>query len=56
MPSDKAKKAAADRLDKLDKEADKIERNKLRAEVTMGSRKARRKAATKLSSKPKQFK
>jgi hypothetical protein len=56
MPSERAKAAAAARLGALDKQADKIKRNKLRAEATMGSRKVRKKASTALSSMPKQFK
>lgn len=50
-PSAAAKKAAKERLAKLDKQASKIKRNKLLATATMGSKKARKKASTKLSGK-----
>jgi hypothetical protein len=56
MASEKAKKAAAARLKGLDKEANKVKRNKLRAQVAMGDRKTRKKAASKLSSMPRQWK
>jgi hypothetical protein len=49
VPSAKAKAAAKARLKLLDKKATQIKKNKLRAEATMGSRKARKKASTKLS-------
>lgn len=51
--SEKAKKAAAARLAKLDAlaaEDAKKKKNALRAKATMGSRKVRKKAATELSS------
>jgi hypothetical protein len=56
MASEKAKKAAAARLARLDKEAakaDKVKRNQLRTKVAMGDRKTRKKAATELSNMPK---
>ena len=53
MPSDKAKRAAAARLKKLDQEAAKEttrrKKNVLRTKVQMGDRKTRRKAASELS-------
>ena len=60
MASEKAKKAAAARLANLDrlaaKDADKVKRNKLRVQTAYGDRKTRKKAATKLSNMPRQFK
>jgi hypothetical protein len=59
MASEKAKKAAAARLRALDaesKKSDKVKRNKLRAQVAMGDRKTRKKAASELSSMPRQWK
>ncbi len=57
-PSKRAKAAAAARLRKLDDEyesdKDREKRNKLRAIAHMGSRGARRKASTELSSLPRQ--
>ena len=59
MASEKARKAAAARLRKLEgdaKKEDKVKRNKLRAQVAMGDRTTRKAAATKLSNMPKQWK
>jgi len=56
MASEKARKAAAARLRKLEGDAKKEERNKLRAQVAMGDRKTRKAAATKLSNMSKQWK
>ena len=56
MASEKARKAAAARLRKLDSAADKVKRNKLRAQVAMGDRTTRKAAATELSNMPKQWK
>ena len=53
MPSEKARRAAAARLGKLDKkaakEATRRKKNVLRTKIQMGDRKTRRKAASKLS-------
>jgi len=56
-PSAAAQIAAKRRLGKLDQQAKNITKNKLRAQATMGSRSARRQAASALGSmsKPKQF-
>ena len=60
MPSDKAKRAAAARLAGLDKQAKQSAMKKkkamLRTKVAMGDRKTRRKAASELSSMPRQWK